>query len=261
MGRATDLRPGFERTFAGAILGDTGALPFGLEAPIPSAVGSRFGVYRNNVILGLTNALAARYPVVRRLLWDDAFNAVARAYVTRHPPQSPVLLEYGQEFPQYLRIIAEASTGNYLADVAELESARVRAYHARDAAAHGRDAFIKFDPTEFAAMRLTLHPSMTLIKSSVPVVGIWESQQPGQSGYVREWKRESALVVRPYLEVEVLRLADGVFDFLKSLADGATVAAAAEYALSADPCFDLADGMTILIAGGLVVGLKPPYQN
>jgi hypothetical protein len=257
MERATHLRPGFERSFSDAILADRAALPPDLEAPMPSAVPSRFAVHRNNVVLSLINALAARYPVVRRLLWEDAFNTIASAYVTRHPPRSPVLLAYGEGFPQFLRNAAEGAAGDYLADVAELESARVRAYHARDAAPLGRDVLAKLDPNEFAASRLMLHPSITLIKSSVPVVGIWESQQPGQTGYVREWKRESALIVRPRLEVEVLRLADGVFDFLGALVDGATVAAAAECALNAYARFDLPGGMKTLLAGGLVVGFKP----
>src|SRR5262245_45889503 len=128
MRHAALCQPGFQRTFADAILAGEAPPPPDLAGPTPTAIASRFGVYRNNVIFSLTNALAARYPVIRRLLWDDAFDAVARAYVKRHPPRSPVLLEYGQAFPEFLRYVGAAAAGAYLADIAELESARVRAY-------------------------------------------------------------------------------------------------------------------------------------
>ena len=54
-------------------------------------------------------------------------------YVTSEPPRSPVLLEYGDSFPQFLRNIGQGAAADYLADVAELEAARTRAYHAADA--------------------------------------------------------------------------------------------------------------------------------
>ncbi len=40
----------------------------------------------------LINALAARYPVSRKILWPDTFEGAARLFVTMQPPRSPVLL-------------------------------------------------------------------------------------------------------------------------------------------------------------------------
>ena len=47
----------------------------------------------------------------------------------------------------------------YLADVARLEAARTRAYHADDAAPLDAAAFAALDPGAADALRLTLHPS------------------------------------------------------------------------------------------------------
>src|SRR5207248_3064950 len=125
-----------------------------------SAAESRFGVYRNNVIASLTRAVAARYPVVRRLLWDESFDAIARLYVTAEPPRSPVLLEYGDGFPRFIRGLGEGASLRYVADIAALESARRHAYHAADAAPMGREVFAGLAPEPFVRLRLALHPSV-----------------------------------------------------------------------------------------------------
>src|SRR3954471_10409091 len=92
-----------QRTFAEAILSGDSPIPAAIRLASGAAHASRFSVYRNNVIAGLINAVSARYPVVRKLLWDDAFNRVAHQYVVSEPPRSPVLMEYGATFPQFLR--------------------------------------------------------------------------------------------------------------------------------------------------------------
>ena len=70
-----------QRTFAEAILSGDAPIPATIREASGPAHASRFSVYRNNVIAGLINAVSARYPVVRKLLWDDAFNRVAHQYV------------------------------------------------------------------------------------------------------------------------------------------------------------------------------------
>lgn len=139
---ALPIEEGFARlqhSFAQAIFFDDTAIPATIRAATGPASTSRFGVYRNNVIASLMQAIGARYPVVRKLLWDDAFNHVAKLYVTTEPPRSPVLLGYGESFPRFLRKIGKGVAGDYVADIAELEAARTRAYHAEDAIPIGQE--------------------------------------------------------------------------------------------------------------------------
>ena len=75
-----------------------GALPPGLTARDPQEIGRRFDVYRNNVASGLSQALATRFPVVRRLVGDEFFTALARLYAETDRPRSPVLAEWGAGF-------------------------------------------------------------------------------------------------------------------------------------------------------------------
>lgn len=245
-----------QRAFAEAILSGDAPVPVTIrEASGPAHV-SRFGVYRNNVIAGLINAVSARYPVVRKLLWDDAFNRVAHQYVVSEPPRSPVLLQYGETFPQFLRGIGQGAAANYLADVAEIESARTRAYHAADAAPLARDAFNAMAADEWAELRIALHPSVELLKSNFPVVSIWQANLYANDNTLDVWKPECAVIARPHLQVEVHVISAGAYEFIAALAEGQTVGMAIASVSAKAPDFDLQECFNILIAAELVVGLE-----
>ena len=245
-----------QRTFAEALLSGDAPIPATIREASGPAHASRFGVYRNNVIAGLINAVSARYPVVRKLLWDDAFDRVAHQYVVSEPPRSPVLLHYGESFPQFLRGIGEGAAANYLADVAEIESARTRAYHAADVAPLSREAFSAVPPDEWPGVRIALHPSVALLKSDFPVVSIWRANLYANDNKLDVWRPECALIVRPHLQVDVNVVPAGVHDFLAALADGQTVGAAIAQASARAPDFDLAECFAALIATDIVVGLE-----
>jgi hypothetical protein len=246
-----------ERSFAEAIFSGDAPIPATVRAASGPARASRFGVYRNNVVSSLINAVAARYPVVRKLLWEDAFNRVACLYVTSEPPRSPVMLEYGDSFPQFLRNIGQCVASDYLADVAELEAARTRAYHAADAEPLPQDAFAALAPADLPGLRVTLHPSVTLLKSRFPVVGIWEALRHDNDSAVSVWKHECAVVVRPYGLVEVRALSAGAHAFLTTLSEGRTIGAAIAHGMANVPAFDLAECFDVLIAAEMTVGVAP----
>ena len=247
-----------QRLFAEAIVLGDAPIPATVRRASGPAYASRFGVYRNNVITGLIKAVAARYPVVRKLLWDDAFNRVAHRYVTAEPPRSPVMAEYGDGFPQFLRNVGQCAAADYLADVAELEAARTRAYHAADAVPLPRDALAALAPEDLPDLRLTLHPSVVLLQSRFPVVSIWEANRQDNDNTIREWKPECALIARPRLQVEVRPLSTGVHAFVAALAGGQTVGAAIAPGEASGPEFDLGECFSALIAADIVIGLALP---
>jgi hypothetical protein len=253
------------RSFAEAILWSDAPIPATVRAASGPAHASRFGVYRNNVVAGLINAIAARYPVVRKLLWDDAFNRAAHLYVTSEPPRSPVMLEYGDGFPQFLRNIGQCAASDYLADVAELEAARTRAYHAADAEPLPGDAFAALAPEDLTDLRVTLHPSVTLLKSRFPVVRIWEDNRQendqDNDNAVSPWKPECALVARPHGQVEVWPLSAGAHAFMTALSEGRTIGSAIAHGMANVPDFDLAECFNALIAVVTALELSEPRPD
>ena len=114
-------------------------------------------------------ALGTRFPATSRIVGEEFFNAMARVFVIAHPPRSPLLMTYGDDFPDFIADFEPAAELPYLADVARLEAARTRAYHAADA--------VLLDPAAVAAtigqealgaVRFALHPSAR--RSSAPAI-------------------------------------------------------------------------------------------
>jgi len=165
--------------FAAALLDPGQPAPAGLRAFNGSDVTARFAVYRNNVVVSLVGVLADTFPVVRQLVGEEFFGAMARAFVREHPPRSPVMQAYGDTFPAWLEAFEPAAALPYLADMARLEFARLRAFHAADAAAIEPAALAAAlaEPQQIASMVLTLHPSLAVVASAHPVVSLWAAHQ------------------------------------------------------------------------------------
>jgi len=88
------------RAFTAALNSPSAATPPMTRGRMGAPDARRFAVYRNNVAVGLIGALEARYPVSRRIAGDDLFRAMARAFVRAMKPRSPVMIAYGEEFPE-----------------------------------------------------------------------------------------------------------------------------------------------------------------
>jgi hypothetical protein len=241
---------GLQQSFAAAVLGLPGGLP--VRAATAARAESGLAVHRNNVMSSLIKVVAARFPAVRRLLGEESFFESIRRFIAAEPPRSPLLLEYGDAFPEFLRRL-DAAAG-CIADVAELEVARVKAYHAADAAPLPPQAFAAIPAERLAGLRMKLHPSVSLLQSRFPIVSLWHaSQQAGEVALPQE-RTEAALIARPALEVEIWNLPPGGLAFLTALSRGATMAEAAEAAMDAAPDFELAVNLSVLIEAGIVTG-------
>ena len=202
----------------------------------------------------LIRAMAARYPVVRRLIGDDSFLDVARRFIAMQLPRLPIVPHFGEAFPRYLRSLGDAASFEYVADIAELEAARTRAYHSADARPLDARAFSFLSTVCFNECSLIFHPSVALVTSRFPIVTIWRANQTdaGSSIFDR-WRPEAALITRPFLHVDVLPLSASGHAFMDALLSGWTIGAAAASARDDDPGFDLDANLTIVAEANIVV--------
>ena len=252
----------FQSTCAGALLDPEQPIPPGLGAPAAADLPLRFAVHRNNMVAGLVQTLAARFPAIVKIVGAEFFNAMARSFSLAHPPRSPLLAHYGDAFPQFIDAFAPAGEVAYLGDVARIEAARTRAYHAADATPVGADDFAAVAADTLGNMRLQLHPSVEIIRSPHPIVTIW-AMNAGERALapIDDWCGEDALVARPHLEVEVRSLAPGGSQFLLALAAGRPLGEATSQALAACPQFNLTDTLAGLISFGLVARIVRATPN
>ncbi|OAF12431.1 hypothetical protein AYJ54_06275 [Bradyrhizobium centrolobii] len=244
-----------QRGFAAALLDPGLPMPDGLVGPDGEPGQKRFAVYRNNVVVGLTETLKDAFPAVHRIVGDEFFRAMARAYVMIEPPHSPILLDYGASFPDFIPRFEPAAVLPYLADVARIERAWTEAYHAPEASPIDPGAFTAVSSDQLPAIRLALHPSLRLVRSQFPALTIWQMNVAGGVPAPVDLAAggEDVLIVRPMADVEVRSIPEGSLEFIGALMDGRSVLAALEAALIANPRFDLSANLSDLMrAGGLV---------
>jgi len=205
-------------------------------------------IYRNNVFISLSGALAEVYPVVQRLVGERFFAQLARRYVRAHPSRSGNLHDFGRELARFMLQVQDLKDLPYLPDVASLEWACHEAFHGAEAA-----------PLDFSRLinpenaKAPLHPAARLVASRYPVLAIWEANQAEDPGVVDLDAGGDWLVVhRRELQVEMLRSTPGEFALLAALRDGMTLGEACEAALAAEPALDLSAAMSRFVTHGLL---------
>lgn len=236
--------------FRAALLDPGQPAPPGLTGPGGGPVARRFGIYRNNVTTSLTEALRQSFPVVRALVGEDFFTAMAIAHLRAHPPASPLLMFYGQDMADFVAGFQPARHLGYLPDVARLELALRHAYHAADADPIDPARLQALSPEAFLAARLRLAPAAAVLRSDWPVLSIWRAhQRDGKPPAERQ--AEEILIARPAFDPEPQLLPQGAAVFVAALQRGAAVGAAMD---EAGP-FDLTATLSLLLQGGAITDL------
>ncbi len=228
--------------------------------PVPDGIRAahgRFDVYRNNVMVSLTDALADTYPVVKALVGDEFFAAMAGVYIRQDLPAAPMLMQYGDGFADFIDGFAPAQAVPFLADVARLERAWLDAYHAADAQPLAIGVLASLGADDVERARLTLHPSIRTLASPHPVVSIWQAHQDTCTPALDDVPPgpEYALIVRPEMDVTVRTVDAAALDFITALRADAPLTEALDAVAAhdgADPSFHL----TNVFAAGCVVGLN-----
>ena len=244
-----------QKEFGAAILNPQAALPSGLVGPDGEPSLRRFSVYRNNVVVGLVDALKQSFPATTRIVGDEFMSAMARIYVAREPPSSPILLNYGASFPDFIAGFEPASSVPYLADVAFIERAWHEAYHSPDVAQLDPASLAGLAPQDFEHITFTAHPSLRLVTSLYPALSIWQmNMDDAQPQPIDLTKAENAIILRPHVDVEARALSASSFSFIQKLVLGETVAQALREAVKLDEFFDLSSHLTDLFRIGAFEG-------
>ncbi|WP_064681190.1 HvfC/BufC N-terminal domain-containing protein [Rhizobium bangladeshense] len=250
-----------QTAFADALLRADRPVPDGIIGTRGKPDAARFAVYRNNVFVGLTKALAQRFPVTESLVGPGFFVAMARAYAQDHKPASPLIMEYGDDFPDFVAFFEPARALAYLPDVARLEAAWTAAYHAAECVPLDIAALRAVAPEILSDLRLVRHPSAHLIQSRFPVGSIWSAHQQEVVSPVSDWRGQSVLVARPDLSVNVHVLPPQDAVFAASLFNAATLGEAAEAAFAAAPGFDFGTALVGLAGLGAFSAIQQDKGN
>ncbi|MDC0736772.1 DNA-binding domain-containing protein [Cognatishimia sp. SS12] len=245
-----------QSAFRAALLDGSSPVPDGLKDGAGNPAARRFDVYRNNVAVSLTEALETGFPVIAKLLGPDNFKHVAGVFLRQSPPSAPVMMHYGAGFPNFLRGFEPLKSLGYLGDVAELELALRRSYHAADSTALAPDALAQIAPERLPEVRLTLAPSVEVIPSAWPIYDLWAFNMiPGAPK--PQARAQDTIVMRPEYDPAPHALPPGGARFLDALRRGMPLGAAAEEAsanLGAE--FDLGALLGLLLSHGALTDIN-----
>lgn len=224
------------------------------------SAGERLAIYRGSVYGILCRALGEIYPVCQRLVGEEFFNAMCRRFIPRHRPTGHNLQQYGEELPAFLDDFAPVRSLPYLPDVARLEWAWHRAFHAADDTGFDTEAFAALTAEQQAGIVLRLPISATQLEPGYPVDRIWQVNQPDRSedqavdldeGGVR------LLVWRRGHQLRIDRLSAAERSLLGDIAAGLVLSQLAS--LERHPRFD--DLLVSAVGQGWIAGYDMPTQR
>lgn len=243
-----------QTSFHAALLDANHPVPEGLLDAESQPAGRRFSVYRNNVAVSLTEAMHQAFPVITKLLGTQNMDGLAGIFLRQHPPTSPLMMFYGEEFPDFLQGMQQLAHLGYLPDVARLELALRRAYHAADSQPIDPEA-LSIPPEQLMQARLTLAPSLQILSSDWPIFAIWLfNTQPDTPK--PEAEAQDVLITRPEFDPAPNLLPAGGAEWIALIQDGCTIGQAFEKTIESTPDFDLGTTLALLLQGGAITSLN-----
>lgn len=238
----------FFDAFDAAIAGDVTMLSRWLARPAPG-----IEVYRNTIVSGAINALAATFATVRLMVGEEWFRAAAREFSRTHPPDDPALINYGSDFSGWLAEFPPAADAPYLAGAAHLDWLWWQSWSAADARLLDAASLLARPPETLDRTGLDLHPTLHLAAFDTGIPSLWLAHQSPLRGeaYQLNDTPERMLFIRTGPHVQSHLVDAATFAFLEALQRHESIVAAAEQAFAADPACSLPHVLT----GGLALGL------
>lgn len=211
---------------------------------------ARIDVHRNNLAISLTAALAAAYPVTRRMLGEDGFSDVAGAFMRWRPPVTPCLSAYGDGFDEVVAAHPAAIADPFLPDLARVEWALHSVAHAPEPEVDAGFHLADLRQAEPDRIFLRWHPAVRYIRTDWAIDRML-AEMPGFYPEAPAFDLRWLEIVRQD-RVVCFQLQPGPWIFRSSLAHGGSLMDAVRDALAEDPFFDLVPTLRALATEGLV---------
>lgn len=237
--------------FHHALLDAAQPVPANLTDGMGRPAGRRYAIYRNNVAVSLSEALASGFPASAALLGEANFTRLSARFLRQHPPSSPLLLQYGAAFPAFLDGIVGLDRLPFLSDIARLDLAMRRAYHAADARPVAPQALAALDAEALPAARLRLAPAVQLLSSRWPIAEI-RAYALGLHDAPPKGSAQDVIVTRHAYDPQPWVLPARGFAFAAALRAGMRLGDAVT---QCGPGFDPAATLALLLANGAIAAI------
>lgn len=188
----------------------------------------RIGIYAEMFIWRQLETLREDFPKLWAVLGDDAFDAIARAYLQAYPSRHPSLAKLGRDLPAFLsrRDLPRSD----LVDLAALEWARAEVFEALDCPAMDLGDLTALAPEVLVETRLKLVPGLRRLHLDHHILPLWKAIEDGRPEDAGEPSPGSnrAVVWRKGFDVFHVAVAEDEASALELLDAGEPLAAVCE---------------------------------
>lgn len=209
-------------------------------------------IYSQAYTARLVAALRDNFGVLPRVMGDDAFDALALAYIEAHPSRHPSIRWFGDRLPEFMAIAREDLVPHpALIDLARMEWALRSAFDATDAQALTADDLACVPADDWPALVFTALPGVQLLAMAWNVGPAWRALQDAQAPDLVEPQSldHTLLIWRQGLDTRWRALDDTTARLLRCALNGETFADLCALAAS-----ELGAEQAALLAAGALRG-------
>jgi uncharacterized protein (UPF0276 family) len=218
----------------------------------------RFALYRGNLSATWAKALAAAFPVIKQLVGEEFFDALAREYGRAQPSGDGDLNRFGAKMGEFLQGFPHTSDLPYLPDMARLEWLLHRAHYAPSVETIDAQALAAIPPEDIESATMALAPAVRLFASEWAVVPLWLAHHE-QAEFPQDMQQPTqAIIVRPQWKTAVLEQSAAAWAALSVLQQGGTFGAALDEAFGRDEEFNVAAQLQQWLEQGVFSAVRLP---
>jgi hypothetical protein len=201
-------------------------------------------IYKKHFFVNLISFLNSKYPKTLAYMKDDA-RSILQLFITSHPPSSPNLDEYGDNFPEFLLDFFQNSTSDENRSLPfELSTIDRMVYRSFNASSDGTipdDQLMGIDSSRFDRLFLRLKATVHLERVTNLSYQIWSNRVDKLKSDIQYLANPDAylLCFTKDITTEIIRLDKSGYVFLESLKQGNSLLASIELGLKVDPNFNL----------------------
>ena len=167
-----------QRHFMGHLTGH-GDASADIRANQDLSVEDRLAIYRNAYHQRLIGALREDSPMLRELIGDQQFDALALGYIAAHPSMTSNLRWFGEELPAWLQKADDFSRYPLLAELAEWERLLRHAFDGPELAVLTLHELQALPAEDWPGLVLQLVPTASLHRQRFNTTAIWQALKAG----------------------------------------------------------------------------------
>ncbi|MBY0273001.1 MAG: DNA-binding domain-containing protein [Alphaproteobacteria bacterium] len=183
---------------------------------------NRFSVYKGNVEGAFRNALEGTYPLIWKLIGQKCADGAAYAFIRAQKsyPQEGTLLNWGRDFPEFLKTFEATKVLSYLADFAKLECFTGESLCAEEKVPLIAGDLKNIPSQHYERLIFIVHPSLFLFSSSYPLDQILEVVEERALSVTLENRGAYALIIRQEARINTHWLSEAEFTFFSYVSSG-----------------------------------------